>query len=136
LIVQYLGGYRALAARGFVGAENRLAWLEAVQQANRDVGLYGLDYSLAPRSPAPAALAGGLPLGQTLMTLRMPLLVESDLLRFFAALQQRTDNVYRIRACRIARLSDTPPQAVNTPGLEAECELLWYTVAPFGTLAP
>jgi hypothetical protein len=135
LIARYLGGYRALAERGFVGPENRLAWLEAVQQANRDAALYGLDYTLAPRTAAPAALAGGLPLGQTAMTLRMPLLVESDLLRFLNALQARTSSVYRIRTCRISRLSDTPPQAVNTPELEAECELLWYTVAPLAKAA-
>jgi hypothetical protein len=130
LIVHYLGGYQTLATRGFVGTENRLGWLEAVQKANREAALYGLDYSLAPRAAATTALAGGLPLGQTLMTLRMPLLVESDLLHFFAALRQDTTSVYRIHTCRISRLSDTPPRAVNQPELEAECELLWYTVAP------
>ena len=51
LIQQYRGAYQALVARGFIGAENRLAWLEAVQQANRDAQLYGLDYSLEPRAP-------------------------------------------------------------------------------------
>ena len=30
LIQQYRGAYQALIARGFIGAENRLVWLEAV----------------------------------------------------------------------------------------------------------
>ena len=131
LIQQYRGAYQTLVARGFVGPENRLAWLEAVQQANRDAALYGLDYSLEPRTPvsAPGKI---LPLGQTVMKLRMPMLVEDDLSHFLEALQQRTRSLFRVRACQLARAADTPPQAINRPELEVECELLWFTVADTG----
>ncbi len=129
LIQQNLGGYQNLVARGFIGEENRLAWLEAVQQSNRDAALYGLNYTLAPRTAAPAALAKGLPLGQTVMTLRMPMLVETDLPRFLEALQQRTRSVFRVRACQITRASEAAPEALNRPELETECELLWFTLA-------
>ena len=50
LITTHLAAYQALAARGFIGAEDRLAWIEAAQHANRDAGLYGLDYRLTPRT--------------------------------------------------------------------------------------
>ena len=138
LIQQYQGPYQALAARGFVGAENRLAWLEAVQQANRDARLYGLDYSLEPRAPVAApvnTLALGqapttVPLGQTAMKVRMPILVEDDLRHFLDALQQRTPGVFRVRRCEIAHPGDSAPQPLNQPELEVECELLWFTVAP------
>ena len=136
LIQQHLGGYRALVTRGFIGEENRLAWLEAVQQANRDAQLYGLDYSLEPRAPSPATLASGLPLGQTVMKLRMPMLLEDDLPRFLGALQQRAPGVFRVRSCQLARTTDAAPEALNRPGLEAECELLWFTVADKGGTAP
>ncbi|MEQ1592123.1 MAG: hypothetical protein ABL892_07005 [Thiobacillaceae bacterium] len=129
LIQQNLGGYQNLVARGFIGEENRLAWLEAVQQANRDAALYGLNYTLAPRTAAAATLAKGLPLGQTVMTLRMPMLVETDLPRFLEALQQRTRSVFRVRACQITRTSEAAPEALNRPELETECELLWFTLA-------
>lgn len=131
LIEQYRGAYQTLVARGFVGAENRLAWLEAVQQANRDASLYGLDYSLEPRS-IPPLMAHNLPLGQTVMRLRMPLLVEDDLSRFLKALQLRTTSIYRVRSCQLTRATDTPPQALNQPELETECELLWFTLATTG----
>jgi hypothetical protein len=140
LIQQYRGAYQTLVARGFIGAENRLAWLEAVQQANRDARLYGLDYSLEPR--APVSISGMLMpstpstktslLGQTEMKLRMPILVEDDLTRFFDALQQRTPSLFRIRACQISRAVETAPQPLNRPELEVECELLWFTVASTG----
>lgn len=131
LIGQYLGAYRTLIARGFIGPENRLAWLEAVQQANRDAQLYGLDYSMEPRTLAPAS-STTVPLGQTVMRVRMPILVEDDLMHFLDALQQRTQSVFRVRACQISRPLDSAPQALNRPELEAECELLWFTIADIG----
>jgi len=128
LIAQHLDAYRALMARGFIGEENRLAWIEAVHLANQDARLYGLTYTLSPRTAAPAALAGGLPLKQTRMVLKMPLLVETDLPRFLDALHARAPGLFRVSSCRLARLSDAPPQPVNRPELDAECELLWFTV--------
>lgn len=129
LIAQHLDAYRVLIARGFVGEENRLAWIEAAQLANRDARLYGLTYTLSPRSAAPPELASGLPLKQTRMVVKMPLLVETDLPRFLDALHLRAPGLFRTAQCRLSRHADTPPQAVNRPELDAECELLWYTVA-------
>jgi hypothetical protein len=132
LIAQHLDAYRALIARGFVGEENRLAWIEAVHLANQAARLYGLTYTLSPRAAAPADLASGLPLKQTRMTVSMPVLVETDLPRFLEALRTRTPGIFRISQCRLSRTTDAPPQPVNRPELAAECELLWFTVAADG----
>lgn len=129
LITTHLTAYRALAARGFIGAEDRLAWIEAAQHANRDAGLYGLDYRLTPRTPSQPALAQDLPLGQTVMTLTLPLLLETDLTRFLTALKARAPGVFRVQECRMSRMSDAPPDARSSPQLRAECDLLWFTVA-------
>ncbi|MEW6414857.1 MAG: hypothetical protein AB1482_06335 [Pseudomonadota bacterium] len=130
LIQTHLDAYRALAARGFVGPENRLAWIEAIQLANQDAGLYGLEYRLGPRVAAAPALAQGVPLGQTPLTVSMPLLVETDLLRFLAALRARAPGIYRVQACSLSRSGREAFEAVKLPRLRAECELLWFTVAP------
>jgi hypothetical protein len=128
LIAQHLDAYQAMVARGFVGEESRLAWIEAVHLANQDARLYGLTYSLSPRAAAPASLAGGLPLKQSRMVLKMPLLMETDLPRFLDALHARAPGLFRVSRCRLARTTDAPPQPVNRPELDAECELLWFTV--------
>jgi len=128
LIATHLVDYQALVARGFVGTEDRLAWIEAVQLANRDAGLYGLSYRLMPRAASPPSLAQGLPLGQTRMTLTFPLLVETDLPRFLDALKARASGVYHVQGCRLSRPDNTPFEAVNRPHLQAECDLLWFTV--------
>lgn len=132
LIAQHLDAYRALIARGFVGEETRLAWIEAVQLANQDARLYGLTYTLSPRAAAPAALANGLPLKQTLMRVNMPLLVETDLHRFIASLHARTPGIFRVNRCSLRRITDAPPEPVNRPELDAECELSWFTVTTDG----
>jgi hypothetical protein len=132
LIAQHLDAYHALIARGFVGEENRLAWIEAVHLANQDARLYGLTYSLSPRTAAPADLASGLPLKQTRMTIKMALLVETDLPRFIAALHARAPGIFRVERCQLSRITDAPPQPVNRPELDAECELLWFTVVADG----
>ncbi|MDA8128342.1 MAG: hypothetical protein M0Z73_06555 [Betaproteobacteria bacterium] len=132
LVATHLADYRALVARGFVGAEDRLAWIEAAQLANRDAGLYGLSYRLMPRNASPAALAQGLPLGQTRMTLTLPLLVETDLGRYLDALRTRAPGVVRVRGCRLSRLDNAPFEAADRPHLQAECDLLWFTLAANG----
>lgn len=136
LIDQHLEAFRTLAAQGFVGEESRLAWIEAVQLANRDSGLYGLSYTLSPRTTAPATLSGGLPLNQTRMVVKMPLLVETDLPRFVDALKARAPGVFRVDRCRLGRAGNAPPEPINEPELDAECELLWFTVAAEERRAP
>ena len=75
LIDTHLAHYQALARRGFVSAEDRLAWIEAVQLAGREAGLSGLEYRLTPRVASDPKLAQGLSLGQTAMILSLPLMV-------------------------------------------------------------
>jgi hypothetical protein len=130
LIDTHLADYQALATRGFIGAEDRLAWIEAVQLANREVGLSGLAYRLPPRTASDPNLAQGLPLGQTAMVITMPLWVETDLTRFLSALRARAPGIYRVQDCRLSRLSAAAPDAAHAMQLQAECELLWFTVAP------
>jgi len=129
LIDTHLGHYQALAHRGFVGAEDRLAWIEAVQLAGREAGLSGLEYRLTPRVASDLKLAQGLSLGQTAMVLSVPLLVETDLTRFLAALNARSSGIFRVQGCRLSRLGDPSFEPINQPRLQAECELLWFTVA-------
>jgi len=56
------------------------------------------------------------------------LLVETDLPRFLDALRARAPGLFRVSSCRLARITDAPPQPINRPELDAECELRWFTV--------
>ncbi len=130
VIEDNLDAWQALERRGFINPNQRLAWLEAITQVNRNNRLYGLEYTLSPPAPVPPDVARGLPLMQTKVHIKMPILVESDLNRFLKDLQSNPAGLMRASSCILTRNGPLPPDIVNKPELEAECELLWYTLKP------
>ncbi len=132
----YLPIWRAWQARGLMGGYGRLDWLQAAQNADKAAGLYGFSYEVEPPKPAPDALAAGLGLAQTVMKLKLPLLVESDLDRFLSALQAQPVGLVRVRSCSLTRTGPLPPPPLNRPGLMADCELVWYTISLKGPSQP
>jgi len=128
VIEDNLGAWQTLERRGFINPNQRLAWLEAIANANRNNRLYGLEYTLSAPEPVPPDVARGLPLVQTNVHVKMPILMEDDLSRFLKDLQFHPAGLMRARSCTLTRNGPLPPNMVNQPGLEAECELLWYTL--------
>ena len=128
LIEDNLDAWQALEKRGFTSDNQRLAWLEAVTNANRHSQLYGLEYTLSAPVPASVATTGGLPIMRTAIHIKMPILVEDDLNRFLDDLKSHPSGLMRTKSCTISRTGPTAPVLVNRPGLEAECELVWYTL--------
>jgi len=55
--------------------------------------------------------------------------VETDLTRFLGALKARAPGVLRIQGCRLSRPDHASFEASSQPHLQAECDLLWFTVA-------
>jgi type II secretory pathway pseudopilin PulG len=128
VIEDNLDAWQTLEHRGFINPNQRLAWLEAINDANRNNRLYGLEYTLSAPEPVPPDIARGLPLVQTMVHVKMPILVEDDLSRFLKALQSHPAGLMRARSCTVTRNGPLPPPMANQPGLEAECDLLWYTL--------
>ncbi len=124
----FLPTWRAWQARGLMGGYGRLDWLQAAQNADKQAGLYGLDYQIEPAKPAPQSVAAGLNLNATVMKLKLPLLVEGDLERFLKALQAQPVGLARVERCSLERSGPLPPAPLNRPGLLADCELVWYTL--------
>lgn len=128
VIEDSLDAWQTLERRGFINPNQRLAWLEAITEVNRNNRLYGLEYTLSAPEPVPPDLARGLPLMQTKVHIKMPILVETDLNHFLKDLQSHPAGLMRARSCTLTRNGPLPPDMVNQPKLEAECELLWYTL--------
>jgi hypothetical protein len=128
VIEDNLSAWQALEKRGFTNDNQRLSWLEAVTNANRHNQLYGLEYTLSAPAPASLTATGGLPIMQTVIHIKMPILVEDDLSRFLDDLKSHPSGLMRTKSCTISRTGPQHPAMVNRPGLEAECELLWYTL--------
>jgi hypothetical protein len=128
-IRETIGRFRALEARGVVGQEQRLEWVERLRAAREHLRLPALDYELRPRralegAASSAASAAGYRLSASAMRLRAELVQEEDLLRLLAELRAEPSAIVRPVWCRMSR-----PTA-GGQGLTAECELEWITVEP------
>jgi hypothetical protein len=124
--------YRQLERTGIVGEEHRIGWIDALRSANREADLYGVEYEVGPQQPysfMSEANAGALVVHQSIMKLRLGLLHEGDLFRFFEALAVQKVGRFTVNKCNLKRLPVDLSVPVNQPTLHAECELAWITIA-------
>ncbi|MBK8015885.1 MAG: hypothetical protein IPK20_03625 [Betaproteobacteria bacterium] len=122
--------YDALETIGFVGAEQRINWVDGLRTINREAKLYGVEYQIGQQEPYAGASTLGvadLPMRQSIMRVRLPLLHEGDLMDFFRMLAARRSGVFTMNACEIDRIGQGVSDG-SQPTLNAECELTWITV--------
>jgi hypothetical protein len=130
---RYIGPYQQLEQRGIVGEEQRLNWIDALRVANMDAQLYGVDYEVSTQTAyafAELVNAGGLPVQQSVMKLKLGLLYETDLLNFFKVLAEQNVGTFSVNQCELQRLISDVSKPVNQPTLRAECEVAWVTISP------
>jgi hypothetical protein len=125
--------YMELRARGLIGEENRLEWVDAIRQTQEELRLLPLTYEIDPRQPV--RLESALDLGDyqlqgSRMRLHMDLLHEMDLFNFFADLRAR--GFFAVQDCSIKRLGTVAGAggAAEGPTLGADCTLNWITMTP------
>jgi hypothetical protein len=121
--------YVALLARGLIGEEKRLEWVDAIRQTQEQRKLPPLSYEIEPQQPV--RLESALDLGDyqlqgSRMRLHMDLLHEMDLFDFFDILHQRS--FFAVQDCSIKRLGGAAG-VVGGPTLGADCTLNWITLA-------
>lgn len=123
--------YRDIVARGHLGRERRLEWIEAIARIRERRRLMEPDYELSPQRPVgngqlPGS-AGSHDFLASTMKLRMELLHEEDLLGFLGDLADQVPAIVHVRSCRLERL---PRSAAEGGGarLQAACVIDWITV--------
>ena len=131
-IEDWLPAFRALQASGVVGAEPRLAWIEALRSAAAHMRLPSLRYRIEPRTPYETGLeldTGAFRSYSTVVYIDVGLLHEGDLERLFREIDARGTGLYRIEGCDLRRGGPSfvmRPDAIN---LAAECDIRWITLA-------
>lgn len=123
--------FQEIVARGIVGPEKRLEWVELIGDIRRQRQLLDPEYEFQPQAPMGAPVGGFQFVGSP-MSLRLPLLHEGDLLGLLDDLQTRAPALVQPRECVIERQQvqatrDSPP--IN---LLATCELQWITIRRSG----
>ena len=134
-VMHYLQAYRQLEKSGFVGAEQRLTWVESLRAANAQAGLFGVDYQLSAQESFPY-IAKDNPVGDRVKHSRMRLsfgvLHEGDLTRLFQALSAQQPGFFALHSCSLDRGGRKGPPVPRQANLTAECELSWLTIDPKG----
>lgn len=132
-IRQKIGRYQLMAARGYIGQEHRLEWVERIAQIKNARRLIDIQYELSPQQPLGAAAlpvgnaAGGHEFMTSTMKLQMQLLHEEDLLGFLGDLGGSVQAFLHVRDCNVERL----PKTGNERGgaqLKADCDIEWITL--------
>ena len=131
LIEELLPRFRALQAKGIIGHEARLDWIETLRAASRRLGLPELRYSIRTQErlqtdfPVETTALG---VYRSLMELHLGLLHEEDLLGLFALMDREARGLYSVSSCRVRRAGAQLvylPAAVN---LQAMCVLDWFSL--------
>jgi hypothetical protein len=131
VIERYVRPYVRLQGEGMVGEEQRIGWIDALRVANSEADLYGVNYEVGAQQAYTflnEVNAGTLSVRESIMQLRINLLHEEDLLRFFQALAALKVGQFAVNECSLRRLTDDPVVPVNRPTLTAECVLAWITI--------
>lgn len=131
--------YEALRQRGIVGMEQRLDWIDLINQIKTARRIPKLEYDFSPQRKLDATF---LPEGtetndmsfmSSQMHLRLSLLHEGELLGFLDDLRTAAPAVIQVRACNLARSMPDQTFAEQRgirPQLIAECTLEWITLKP------
>lgn len=130
-ILRYKPAYEQLRKEGFVGAERRIAWLEALHNVDRAIGLFGVQYQIEAQQTydGPAALANlSDRLRGSKMVLNFGVVHEGDLLRFLDALKAQSVGLFSIRSCILDPASRNVAPEPKRPNLRAKCEIVWMTI--------
>jgi hypothetical protein len=132
MIARYLPKYRALEARGFIGSENRIGWIDALRIADQKAGGFGVQYQLSAQGPYKGLLSGD-PIASRLrrstMDIRFGVVHEGQFLGFLDALEAEDAGMFALRSCSLEPIQRDKPQP-RTQNLNAKCEIDWVTLVP------
>lgn len=130
--------YQAIEARGVIGSERRMDWVDLMRSIQRERKLLGLEYEIQPSRPLqdnPAGKNGtGYIFMNSIVKVQIPLLHEDDLLHFLDDVNANAAALTRLRSCKLQRsVTLNPAQGqMLPPQLMAECQMDWITLVPEG----
>lgn len=126
--------FQALKARGYIGPEQRLDWIEALARIKATRRIAKLDYEFAPQRPVDAAIlpggasAGGFEIMSSPMRLQANLLHEGELLTLLDDIRNAVQAMIQIRSCSMERITPVVAGRAGGSQLRAECALEWITL--------
>ncbi|MGR8946408.1 MAG: hypothetical protein ACU84Q_00055 [Gammaproteobacteria bacterium] len=131
IIAEYLPSFRALYAKGILGQERRLSWLESLKFAGEEVKPPKLGYEIRAQNELDHGFpinTGSFDIRTSEMELTMGLLHEEDLFNILAVLDREAAGLFSVSSCELKRAGVTHRSNALAEQIEAICKLRWYTL--------
>jgi hypothetical protein len=131
---QYVKTYLDYSERGVIGAEQRLNWIEEIQEINKQLKLPSLKYEISPQTDTDipgVELPANITVRSSTMLLSAGLLHEGDGLVILETLRREAGGFYALQECRMdsklpdGRLDYHP----SVSYVNMDCKLDWYTIS-------
>lgn len=117
-----------LAARGVIGEEQRLDWVELLRDIRNNRRLLDIQYEFSPQQPLGNG-QGPWSFQVSSMRLQLQLLHEEDLLNVLADLRNTAKAQVLVRSCEVSRQPRPPGDSTGLhANLKAQCLLDWITL--------
>ncbi len=127
---EYAARFRRMRASGWIGPEQRLGWIEALQRINADLKLPTLRYDIGEQTRVePAMPSAHLELNRTPMTLNLDALHEGDVIELLERLQDEGQGLMSVERCSLARNGERVRLDADAANVRIECSLDWYTLS-------
>lgn len=120
--------FAALQARGMIGEEQRLEWVELLKDIREQRRLIDLQYEIAPQRRLDASSGNGFAFYSSTMKLQLKLLHEEDLTRLLDDLRNRARALIQVKRCNVTRLPAGAGIGVPPAQLQADCQIDWITL--------
>ncbi|MDQ1362196.1 MAG: hypothetical protein QG652_56 [Pseudomonadota bacterium] len=129
LLEQYQQRFNALKTGNVLGEEQRINWVETIQQSSTRHAIPSVKFTLDQRATAtlPEDITG-ITVYISKMRLDMNLLHEGDLYNLFADLDSRAQGLYGIKSCTLKHEGTPTSGSEITSSLNGNCDLYWYTL--------
>ncbi|RDH82643.1 MAG: hypothetical protein DIZ80_10200 [endosymbiont of Galathealinum brachiosum] len=135
LLEKFEESYNKLKTTGIVGEEERLNWVDTIENITANNKIPYLKYKIDKRQPINSGQLTqkfpGIELYKSPMSLEMQLLHEGDLYTIINNLHDKAKGLFDIRSCAIIRNTTSVESLVDSQtdrNFSAKCELNWYTM--------
>jgi hypothetical protein len=117
-----------LQARGVIGEEQRLDWVELLKDIRDKRRLLSVEFEIAPQRALDSSPANNFSFYASTMKLQFKPLHEEDVVRLLGDLRSQAKALIQVKSCNVSRL----PRGSVEPGgsvayLQADCQIDWVT---------
>jgi hypothetical protein len=136
ILVLHENAFKKLVDNSVIGDENRLSWVEVVQQIADAKKLDSVRYSIASQVMLDKGTLHNkyrnIDVFKSVMALDMKILHEGDLFEMLEALEKEAKGLVTVDKCEMELINKQINEGVIRPNakhnLTARCELGWYTL--------